>query len=136
MGHTTPALLVSAVLWLLAAYHLTLGGTALVSPATAPRVMRALYGMSLPDDDAWRYLTSMVGMLALAIGVLAAVAALAPMQNRPIVAALLLLQLGRILCRIRDRRLLATSLGVSGARNLAAIAVLAAECAVLGTWLR
>jgi hypothetical protein len=131
----TPTTLVSAVLWLLAAYHLTMGVTALVSPATAPRVMRALYGMTLPADDAWRYLTSMVGTLALTIGVLAAVAALAPAANRPIVAALLLLQLGRILCRIRDRRLLATALGVSGVRNSAAILVLVVECVVLGTWL-
>ena len=124
------------VLWLLAAYHVVVGAVALVSPARAASVMRSLYGAALPESDAFRYATSMIGALALAIGLVAAVAALAPAQHRAIVAALLVLQLGRIFCRLRDRRLLSASLGVTMQRNGAAIAILGAECAVLGLWLR
>jgi hypothetical protein len=78
----------------------------------------------------------MTGALALAVGSLAAVAARAPRDHRAIVAALVVLQLGRAYCRIRDRRLLADSLGVSAGRNAAAIALLGAESAVLLLWLR
>ena len=124
------------VLWLLAVYHVVVGAIALVSPARAASVMRSLYGAALPQSDAFRYATSMIGALALAIGLVAGVAALAPAQHRGIVAALLVLQLGRIFCRLRDRRLLASSLGVTTGRNGAAIVVLGAECAVLGLWLR
>jgi hypothetical protein len=124
------------VLWLLAAYHVVVGAIALVAPARAASVMRALYGAALPSGDAFRYATSMIGALALAIGLVAGVAALAPAQHRAIIVALLVLQLGRIFCRLRDRRLLASSLGVTARRNGAAIIVLGAECAVLGLWLR
>jgi hypothetical protein len=127
---------VQLVLWLLAGYHLVVGAAALVAPALAARLIRSLYGATLPAEDAFRFATSMIGALALAIGLLAAVAALAPAEHRAIVGALIVLQLGRIFCRVRDRRLLASSLGVSPRSNGAAIAVLGAECIVLGLWMR
>jgi hypothetical protein len=116
---------------LLALYHLLMGAAALFAPRSAPALMRRLYGASIGDTDVVRYMTSMIGALALAIGGLAAVAAVSPVANRPIVAALLVLQLGRLFCRIRDRRLLAASLAVTPRANAAAIAVLAIEAAVL-----
>ena len=134
----SPALerVVQLVLWLLAVYHLVMGSAALFVPALAARLVRSLYGATLPESDAFRYATSMIGVLALAVGLLAAVAALRPAEHRAIVGALLVLQLGRLFCRVRDRRLLGTAFGVSARGNAAAIGVLAAECVVLGLWLR
>lgn len=133
---TPPSVLISAVLWLLALYHVVMGGAALFAPGVALRMVRALYGASLPDHDAYRYGISMLGALALVLGGLAAVAAQAPQGHRPIIAGLLVLQLCRAGCRIRDRRMLADSLRVSPARNWAAILVLGVESVVLGLGLR
>jgi uncharacterized membrane protein HdeD (DUF308 family) len=122
---------VSAVLWLLGGYHLAMGVTALLAPARATRIVRGLYGATLPVDDAFQYAVSMIGALALAMGALAVAAARAPRDHREIVAALIALQATRALCRVRDRRLLAESLGVSPARNWAAVLTLAVECGVM-----
>jgi len=96
--------LVPRVLWLLAAYHLLMGAIALFAPRLAPRLVHSLYGASLAESGYVRYLTSMIGALAIAIGGLAVVAALSPARNRSIVAALRVLALSRIFCRLRDRR--------------------------------
>ncbi len=130
------ALLAAAVLWLLAAYHVAMGAAALFAPSAAARLVRALYGATLPDDGAFRYAVSMIGALALAVGGLAAVAARAPTEHQSIVLALLVLQLCRAFCRIRDRALLARVYGIAPARNVAAIAALAAESTVLALALR
>lgn len=136
----TPAFLlervVQLVLFVLAGYHIIVGGIALAAPSYAPLLMRSLYGARIPQDDgAVRYMTSMIGALALAIGMLAAVAALRPSGHTAIVAALLVLQFARMFCRIRDRQLLATALGVPARSNAAAIVLLGLECAVFGLWL-
>ena len=128
--------LAQLVLWLLAAYHLVLGAAALLAPGLAVRLVRSLYGAAVPEGGAFRYMTSMIGALALAVGCLAAVAAIAPAEHREVVAALVLLQICRLSCRLRDRRLLAQSLGVSPRSNGAAVVVLGVECVVLGLWLR
>jgi hypothetical protein len=128
--------LLPPVLWLLALYHIVVGATALLVPGMAARMMRTLYGATLAETSALRYATSMIGALALAIGGLAAVAARSPHDHRPIVAALLALQLSRVFCRIRDRRVLVESLGVTARRNAAAIAVLGAESVILLVALR
>lgn len=128
--------LVQFVLWLLAAYHLPMGALALCAPRLAPKLVRSLYGASIGDSGHVRYLTSMIGALAVAVGGLAAVAALSPATNHPIIAALFVLQLSRIFCRIRDRQLLANSFGMSVRANSAAILVLSVESVVLALGLR
>ena len=126
----------SALLLLLAIYHLAMGALALLAPSRATRAVGTLYGARLGDTPELRYATSMVGALALAIGGLAAVAALHPHEHRPVIAALLALQLARIFCRVRDRRMLADALGVSPARNWAMVVVLGVEVAILALALR
>lgn len=128
--------LVTLVLWLLAAYHIVMGAVALFAPELAPRMVGSLYGASVAAGGQVRYLTSMIGALALAIGGLAVVAAQGPYENRSIIAALIVLQLCRAFCRVRDRRVLAESFGVSGRANSAAVVVLVAESVVLslGLW--
>ena len=131
MGVEELDLLVRFVLWLLAAYHLVMGAMALFAPSAAPPVIRSLYGASIADSGQLRYLTSMIGALAIAIGGLAAVAAPSPASNRPVIAALLVLQLSRLFGRVRDRRLLADSLHVSARSNAAAIVLLGGVSVVL-----
>ena len=132
----TVPFLVPRVLWLLAAYHLVMGAVALCAPRLAPKLVRSVYGASLAESGYVRYLTSMIGALAIAIGGLAVVAAQSPPTNRPIVAALLVLALSRIFCRLRDRRLLAESFRVSDRGNMVAIALLALESTILALGLR
>ena len=130
-GAHLPMVLVTLVVGILAIYHLLMGALALFAPARAARAIGALYGASLVDAPQLRYSTSMIGALALAVGGLAAIAAPHPYEHRAIVGALLLLQLARMFCRVRDRRLLAESLGVAPSRNVLMIAVLGLEVAVL-----
>lgn len=125
-------MLVRIVLWTLAAYHVLMGALALFAPMVATNIVRSLYGAALADSAPLRFATSMIGALALAIGGLAAVAALSPGENRPVIAALLVLQLCRISCRLRDRTLLAESFRVSTRSNMAAIALLGVESVILG----
>jgi hypothetical protein len=129
-------ILVTLVLWLLAAYHIVMGAVALFAPQFAPMLVRSLYGASVTPNAHLRYMTSMIGALALAIGGLAAVAAQRPYDNRPIIAALLVLQLCRAFCRVRDRRVLADSFNVSGRANSVAIALLGIQSIILGFGLR
>lgn len=123
--------LVTLVLWLLAAYHVVMGATALLVPDLAPRMVGSLYGASVAANGQVRYMTSMLGAQALVIGGLAVVAAQRPLANSPVIAAIMLLQLFRVFCRVRDRRVLAESFGVSNRANLAAIMLLSAQVVIL-----
>ena len=136
IGGDATGVLVRVVLWLLACYHLIMGAIAVFAPGVAPRIVRALYGASVVDGPHVRYMTSMIGALAIAIGGLAVVAALSPATNHPIIAALLALQLCRVFCRFRDRKLLSESFGVSERRNAVAVGMLVAESVILLLGLR
>ena len=128
-------LLARAVLVVLAAYHLTTGLLALTAPAKARRLMRTLYGADLPDAAALDYAVSMIGAQALAIGVLAAVAAVDPARYRWVVAALALLQLLRAIVRVGRARVLRDALGVLPRRNVTMVVVLLLEVAALTAFL-
>lgn len=123
--------MLAVVLGILAVYHLVMGAIALFAPARAARTAGALYGVHLDNVPQLRYATSMIGALAVAVGGLATVAAFDPYQHRPIIASLIALQLARLFCRVRDRRMLAETLGVAPRRNAAMVLVLGVEAAVL-----
>lgn len=128
-------LLARAVLVVLAAYHLTTGLLALTVPAKARQLVRTLYGAELPDAAAMDYAVSMIGAQALAIGVLAAVAAVDPARHRWVVAALALLQLLRAAVRLGRATVLRDALGVPPRRNAVMIVVLLLEVSVLTAFL-
>ena len=128
-------LLARAVLVALAGYHLTTGLLALIAPARARRLVRTLYGAELPDAAAMDYAVSMIGAQAVAIGVLAAVAAVDPTRNRWVVGALALLQLLRAVVRIGRANVLRDTLGVPTRRNVVMIVVLLLEVSVLTAFL-
>lgn len=131
--HVTP---VAVLLLLLAVYHLLTGMIALLAPRHAARFVGAFYGATLGDSPQLRYATSMIGALAIAVGIAAASAARNPAVHRPIVVALLVLQVARLFCRVRDRRLLAAAFGVTPRRNAIMAAVLGLEIVILSLALR
>ncbi|NUQ21469.1 MAG: hypothetical protein HOQ09_10960 [Gemmatimonadaceae bacterium] len=120
----------------LAIYHLVMGAIALLAPRQAARLVGAFYGATLGDSPQLRYATSMIGALAIAVGIAAGSAALHPVIRRPLVVALLVLQLARLFCRIRDRRLLAVAFGITPRRNAIMAAVLGVEIVILSLALR
>ena len=120
----------------LAIYHLATGAVALLAPRSAARLVGAFYGATLGDSPQLRYATSMIGALALAVGIVAASAAPDPLAHRPIIAALLVLQLARLGCRLRDRRLLLAAFGVTPRRNAVMVAVLSLEVLIFAFALR
>lgn len=130
-GVTPLPAIVSLLLWALALYHLGVGAVALIAPGAATRLVGVLYGARLDDSPQLRYATVMIGALAIAIGIVAVGAARAPVAHRSVIGALLVLQLARLVSRVRHRRLLATAFGVTPARNAGMIAVLGLEIAVL-----
>lgn len=121
-----------AVLALLAAYHLGTGLLALIAPARARRLVRALYAADLRDAAQMDYVVAMIGAQAVAIGVLAAVATADPARNRAIVSGLALLQLLRAATRVARMRTLRDALGVPPRRNAIMVVVLLLEVAILG----
>lgn len=129
-------LVLTVLLSALAVYHLVMGAVALLAPRGAARIVGALYGASLGDSPQLRYVTSMVGALALAVGVATLAAARDPIRLRAVLVALLVLQLARLFCRLRDRRLLAAAFGVTAGRNAMAAALLGLEIAILSLALR
>ena len=128
-------LLARAVLALLATYHLATGLLALMAPGRARRFVRTLYGAQLGDAAPMDYAVAMIGAQAVAIGVLAAFAAVEPTRYRAIVAALALLQLLRALVRGIRARVLRDALGVPPRRNVIMIVVLLLEVVVLAAFL-
>lgn len=124
-------LALQAVLALLAAYHLIMGSLAVVAPRTAAGFARSLYGTVVAEDPRLRYAIRMLGLYALALGSLLALAAWRPGEHREVIVVAAALQTARALCRVVLHRELVSAFGVPPLRNAIAIAVLVAEAAVL-----
>jgi len=123
--------LARAVLVLLAAYHLGIGVTSLFSHRLTGRAAAALYAVSLDDVPQLRYAVKMLGLYALALGALLAVAARDPAGHAPTVAVVAALQAARAATRLANHALLRDAFGVPRHRNLAAVALLLAESGIL-----
>jgi hypothetical protein len=122
------------VLGLLAAYHLAIGLISVASHRWTARLTRGLYALSMGEDARFRYAVKMLGLYALALGALLALAARDPAAHRPIVAAITFLQAARGLSRLAFRRLLAEGFGVPPRRNAAHACFLMATAALLAWW--
>lgn len=122
---------VGAVLWILALYHLGMGVLSVVSYRATGRIVCGLYAGSLTESPQLRYAVRMLGLYALAIGTLVAVAATDPAAHRSTIAVVIGLQAGRALSRLVSRQLLAEAFAIPPARNVMAVSMLAAECVVL-----
>ena len=120
-----------ALLALLAGYHLAIGVVSVASLRATARVVGALYGLSVAETPALRYAVRMLGLYALALGALLALAARAPATHRDVIAVVAGLQLARAACRLLLRRELAAAFQLPARRNAINAALLVAEAAVL-----
>ena len=124
-------LVIRAMLALLAAYHLGIGVTSLLSPRTAGRVAAAFYGTDVAESPQLRYGLRMLGLYAIALGSLLTLAAWSPAEHREVIVVACGLQLARAACRVAFRRELAAGFNVSPSRNYLNVSLLVAEACVL-----
>jgi hypothetical protein len=120
-----------AVLALLAAYHLGVGILSVLSPSSAARVASRLYGTTAVESPQLRYGVRMLGLYALALGSLLALATASPGEYRAVIVVAAGLQLARAACRIALRHELAAGFSVPARRNYLNATLLVAEAAVL-----
>jgi|SRR5947208_3265413 len=120
-----------ALLALLAGYHLAIGVVSVASLRVTARVVAALYGLSVAETPALRYAVRMLGLYALALGALLALAARAPGAHRDVIAVVAGLQLARAACRLLLRHELTAAFQLPMRRNAVHAALLVAEAAVL-----
>ena len=120
-----------AVLATLAAYHLGIGALAVFSRHGLRRVTRAFYGADIEASEQMRQAVKMLGLYALAIGALLAVAAWEPAEHRAIIVVVAGLQLARAIVRLRDRSLLAGAFAIPARRNALNVGLLLGEVVAL-----
>jgi hypothetical protein len=125
------------VLGVLALYHLGIGVVSIFSMNATTRVTRALYGIEVSgaENTQLRYAVRMLGLYALALGVLLAFAFFDPAANRNVVIVVIGLQLARALCRLLLRQELTLAFRVTPRRNVLSAALLVAEALVLAVTL-
>lgn len=123
--------LLALVLALLAAYHLAMGALCLLAPRGAARLAGALYALRTDESPALRHGVRMLGLYALALGALLAVAALDPRGHAEVAWVLAGLQLARAIARLVWRRDLERIFGIPQRRNAISAVVLVVEAAVI-----
>jgi hypothetical protein len=120
-----------ALLGVLATYHLGIGVVSLFSPAATARIARTMYGIAVSENPQLRYAMRMLGLYALALGTLLALAAVNPRANRNVILVVCGLLLARAACRIVLRRELGAAFQVPPRRNGLNAALLVVEAVVL-----
>jgi len=131
MTSMTSSLALRAVLALLAVYHLAIGVVSVSSLTLTARVTARLYGIAVGESPQLRYAVRMLGLYALALGALLALAAWRPSEHREVIAVVCALQLARAGCRVLFRDELTAAFRVPARRNAVGAALLVAEAAVL-----
>jgi hypothetical protein len=120
-----------AVLALLATYHLGVGLLSVLSPSSAARAAARLYGAAAVETPQLRYGIRMLGLYALALGSLLALATGSPAEYRAVIVVAAGLQLARAVCRIVLREELSAGFSVPERRNYINATLLVAEAVVL-----
>ena len=120
-----------AVLALLTTYHVGVGVVSVLSPSAAMRVSSRLYGTTVAGTPQLRYGVRMLGLYALALGSLLALATSSPAEYRAVIVVAAGLQLARAACRVVLRHELAAGFRVPAKRNYVNASLLVAEAAVL-----
>ena len=131
MTAVTSTLLLRGLLALLAVYHLGIGIVSIASLRLTAVVTARLYGLSVVESPALRYAVRMLGLYAITLGALLALAARAPSAHRDVIAVVAGLQLARALCRIYFGNELTAAFRLRPRRNLANAALLIGEALVL-----
>ena len=123
--------LLRAVLWILAAYHLVVGVLSVSSLDLTARLTSRFYGIRLNDNPQLAYAVRMLGFYALAIGALLVVAARASRSHREIIVVVACLQILRGVSRILSRHELTGAFSLPPRRNVLNAALLFVEAAIL-----
>jgi hypothetical protein len=119
------------VLGLLVAYHVSIGLLAVFSPRMTARVSGPLYALEAAENPQLRYGVRMLGLYALAIGVLLALALWKPAEYTEVIVVVCGLQLARAACRVVLRHELSAAFNVPPRRNALNASLLVAEALVL-----
>lgn len=123
------------LLWFVCIYHVAIGVIAFMPIPVVRESAQALLGLTLPETPALYQVVKSLGVYAFAFGVMMGVAAWDPVKNRALITVGVVLFVLRILQRLTNLDELEQSFGVSAARNLGTVGVVAAIGIALG-WLR
>src|SRR4051812_35315106 len=92
--------LLSVVLWLICLYHVFLGFTAFLSEDMAVRIADVVFGIKLEPHPQVSYLGKLLGVYAVAFGLVVAAAALDPPRHPALLNIVVALYAMRILNKI------------------------------------
>jgi hypothetical protein len=124
------------VLGLLAVYHLAIGVISAFAPAWARRVAQGFYGIEVELEPGAQvgYAMRMLGLYALTLGFLLALATADPHGHRAVILAVIFLQSMRAAFRLLHRAELHSSFHVPAPRNVFNAGLLLAQVALLVAW--
>lgn len=88
------------VLWAICIYHVVLGGGALLSPHVAEQIARSIFGITLHMSPEISYVVRVLGVYALAFGLLAGAAATNPTKHRDLLNLIVVLYALRIVVKL------------------------------------
>lgn len=124
-----------ALLGFICVYHVLVGVIAFMPAEVVRESARALLGLELPETPALYQVVKSFGVYALAFGVMMGVAAWNPVKNRALITIGVVLFALRVAQRLTNLEDMRGSFGLSEARNLGTVAVVAVIGLALA-WLR
>lgn len=123
------------LLWVIGLYHVVCGLLANLMPDRIPALAQMLAGMKVTASPDFLYLAKPFGVYVIAFGIMMIVAAWNPVKNRALISIGILLFALRIFQRLTTMTEVETLFGVTPARSLATIGIVACFGGALA-WLR
>lgn len=123
------------LLWFICVYHVACGLAAMIWPQQIPAIAATLAGMKINPVPEFVYLAKPFGVYAAVFGVMMGVAAWNPVKNRALITIGVVLFGLRILQRVLALNEVEQLFGVSHARSVQTIVIVAALGAALA-WFR
>jgi hypothetical protein len=108
--------LLKFLLWLASVSHFVLGLCGVTSPQLAVKAAKLFYGAQLDATPVAAHILRILGAYMLAVGILAAVAALNPARYRPLIVVLASLLALRVLQRLVYAEEIQATFQISGSR--------------------
>jgi hypothetical protein len=124
-----------ALLWVIGLYHITFGLLANLPAETMRQLAATLLGFKLPAEPVVDYIVQPFGIYVIVFGVMMTVAAWNPVKNRALISVGVVLFVLRIIQRLASFDDMQRAFGVTPARNLFTVSVVALFAAAL-IWLR
>jgi len=128
----TKHLAIRSLLWFVCLYHLVIGISANLPAPQVQSAARLLLGLEIPDSPATLQILRAFGVYLVAFGCAMGLAAWNPVKNRALISLGIVLCVFRLIQRLSDLQGVEDAFGVSNARNLFTIAVIAFITILLG----